>query len=839
VSSDRSPPETSNALRDDDLLELSASDAGVAIEVDDGRSGDPRPGQLFAGRYRVECLLGRGGMGSVYRALDTLVGDRVALKTLDLGSAPSASAVDRFKREVRLARRISHPNVARVHDLGEHDGLHYLTMEYVEGGDLDVLLGREKQLPIERAVHIGLAVAEGLGAAHAAGVVHRDLKPANVLVETSGRIVLTDFGIARGLVDEAAMHRTVGTVGTPLYMSPEQVQGLPTDARTDVYALGLLLYEMIVGTHAFQADTPIATAIARLHRPPPDLRAAVAVDDALADLVLGCIARDAEARPADARAVADVLREWLRVRGIGAAPAERPLAGAAAPHDATRAPVDVTARTEVRVQALATAASTPASSAETSSSQSLPGLGASTRALAVLPFRYRGPSEHAYLGDGLAEELTDVLSRTRGLRVKGSGATARFREDRDAQKVGDALGVDVVVDGSVQSTGQLLRVSARLIDVLTGTQLWSDKFEAPLEDLFEVQEMVSRRVAEALRVSLDAGASRGDAPAEAVDAYMRGRRALSQSKLGGPSGAVALFEEALARAPGFTPAVAAHAIATLRGWFTPREGDTRDWAAEVERSVARAQSLAPDVAETQLAAGLYAVHTASYAEAGHALSRALTIAPTFAAAHHAFGTMAVETGHAQRGMKHLRTAIELDPTLELAFVDLARSYAFAGDLKTSRAVLERHEAEGHPPALALKMRIAAWYGELDEVRALVPLMEESSLPLARFSVLYARLLLGDLSKEAGEAKFETMSSTTASPRFVALAMEAGAELFAAVGDVERAEAYLRRAMDGGLVDLEWLNRCPLLGIVRDRPLFLDARRVCRQRAEAFWSAVHQ
>jgi serine/threonine-protein kinase len=832
-SPDRSPPPTADSL----LEELEDFDF-----VDDESPGDgPVPGGLFASRYQIEALLGRGGMGAVYRALDTLVGDRLALKTLDLGRGASASAIDRFKREVRLARRISHPNVARVHDLGEHAGLHYLTMEYVEGGDLDGLLEREKQLPLERAVRIALAVADGLGAAHAAGVIHRDLKPANVLVDRAGRIVLTDFGIARGLIDEAALHRTVGTVGTPLYMAPEQVQGLAVDARTDVYALGLLIYEMIVGTHAFQADTPIATAIARLYRPAPDPRAAVSVDDALAELVLACLSREPEGRPADGRAVADALRQWLVARGLGGDTGQRPLAGTVGEPRATgAASIDVTAHTEAHPRGLVTAAATPISGAAGAAvSQSLPGLGRSSRALAVLPFRYRGPSEHAYLGDGLAEELIDVLSRTRGLRVKGSGATARFRDERDPKTVGEALGVDAIVDGSVQSVGDRLRVSVRLVEVASGTQLWSDKFEAPLEELFEVQETVSRRVAEALRVSIDAGATRGDAPAEAVEAYMRGRRALSLSKLGGPGGAVSLFEGALALAPTFTPAIAAHAVATLRAWFTPGESDPRNWAQEVERSVERAKTLAPDVADTQLAAGLYAVHTADYAEAGRALSRALAIAPTFAAAHHAFGQIAAESGHLQRGMKHLRTAIELDPTLELAFIDLARSYALGGDREASRRVLARHEAEGHLPPLPLRMRIAAWYGELDELRNLLPAIEESSQPLTRFAAIYARLLLGQMTTEAGEALFEAKLPTAASPRFIALAMQSGAEIFAAMGDLERAESYLARAVSAGFVDLEWLDRCPMLSAVRGRPAFVDARRQCRQRAEAFWSTVHE
>jgi serine/threonine-protein kinase len=195
-------------------------------------------------------------MGTVYQARDKLVGDVVALKTLELGKYASPDALERFSREVRLARRITPPHVARMHDLGTHEGHAFLTMEYVEGEELRALLARERTLPAARAAHIALAVCEGLAAAHSAGVVHRDLKPANVLVEAGGRVVLTDFGIARAVVGEV-MAQTQDVVGTPLYMAPEQVSGEPVDARADLYAVGLLLFEMLTGRVPFLRGHPM------------------------------------------------------------------------------------------------------------------------------------------------------------------------------------------------------------------------------------------------------------------------------------------------------------------------------------------------------------------------------------------------------------------------------------------------------------------------------------------------------------------------------------------------------------------------------------------------------
>jgi serine/threonine-protein kinase len=810
------------------------ADASLLAPVLESPSGGPREGAVFAGRYRVERLLGRGGMGAVYLAFDELLGDRVALKTLDLGHprAPSAAAIERFKREVRLARRVSHPGVARVHDLGEHAGVHFLTMEFVDGLDLDALLEREKQLAPVRAVRLALAIAEGLGAAHAAGVVHRDLKPGNVLLDAAGRVLLTDFGIARGLADEASQHRTMGPVGTPLYMAPEQVQALPVDARTDVYALGLMLYEMVVGTHAFVGDTPIATALARLQQPPPDPRAAVALDDPLATLILACLAREPEGRPADGRAVAASLRLWLHAQAL---PGEAPEAHVAMPGSVADAARRVTEAPTLLAETGLT--QDGATSARDVPPPTPPAGAAASRSLAVLPFRHRGPAELAYLGDGLAEELTDVLSRTRGLRLAGSGATARFRDERDPRTVGQALGVDAVVDGTVQSSSEALRLSVRLIDVASGTQLWSERFEAPLEDVFEVQERVSRRVAEALRVSLDAAARRESVPADAVDAYMRGRRALALSRLDGPGGAVALFDEAISRAPGFAPALAGHALAALRAWFAPSATDPAAYAAEVARSVERARRLAPDVAESHLAAALYAMHSADYAGAGRSLSRALALAPTFAAAHQAFGALAVESGRLDRGVRHLRAALELDPTLAVAAHDLARTLALAGDRAASRRVRAAHDTGGSVATLALEARVAAWYRDDDALRALLPVLDESHDPLARFSALYVRLSLGVLGPAEGEAIFEAMLPSAVNPRFLRLALQSGAEVFAGLGRIDDAVRYLARAVEAGLVDVEWLDRCPKLGPLRGEVAFREIRRECRRRADAFWSGV--
>jgi serine/threonine protein kinase len=272
---------------------------------------------LFAQFYRLSRVLGRGGMGTVYLAYDELNSKLVALKTLDPILVRSPVALERFAREARLARRITHPNVARVFDLGSYQGRAFLTLEYVEGEDLRMRLKREGALKAEVAARLTLAVCAGLGAAHAASVVHRDLKPANVLLERGGRVVLTDFGIARAMEDQhgpGGLTYVHGAVGTPQYMAPEQLTESPVDARTDVYAVGLLLYEMLVGEPAFRQATSLKGAFERLRQPPPDPRDRVEVPRPLAELVRSCLALAPEERPAGAAQVAGRLEAWLAQR---------------------------------------------------------------------------------------------------------------------------------------------------------------------------------------------------------------------------------------------------------------------------------------------------------------------------------------------------------------------------------------------------------------------------------------------------------------------------------------------------------------------------------------------
>jgi len=782
---------------------------------------------LYAGRYQIEGEVGRGGMGTVYRALDVLVGDVVALKILDAAAAPSTDQLEWFRREVRLARRITHPNIARTHDMGEQAGIHYITMEFVEGTTLHDLLGesseqgdgtaRHTALDLNQAVRIAVAVGDGLAAAHAAGVVHRDLKPANVLIDRTGRVVLTDFGIARAVSDEHAGARTQGVVGTPQYMAPEQLSGIPVDGRADLYALGLMLFEMLTGVLPFAGGTPLAAALARLTQQPPDPRALrPGLPEPLAALTLECLATEPRDRPASATVVVERLRAWQLASGVT-------LPGAA-PVAATPSPATGAARTLSRPQ------------------RPLIPVPLAQRALAVLPFRHIGPAEQSYLGDALTDELIDVLSRTRGLRVLGSGATSKYRTDRDPRAVGADLGVDAVVDATVHSSAQQLRVAVRLVEVATGTQLWSERFESGLEDLFVVQDRISRRIAEALRVELSSATSMGEASADAIAMYLRGRRQLGVFRFLGPDSAIDLLESCLELAPDLQPALACHAIACVRAWFVPpsataRPSDLRDWESEARASVARALEHAPEMAETHLARAMLAMQLGEGREAVQALVKALDIAPTYAHAHQYLAQLQCEAGNVKEGMERARLAYDLAPTLLSAMVDVARLQALRGDREACRAslaIVER-SVPNRRVVLHFRLRMAIWFGEREVVRDLLAEMQTDEVEgIGKFILGFAHAASGLLPRAQVDELVGKFVGDAPSPRFFTLMCQLCTEVYAALGDHQTALTYFLRAADSVLIDIEWTDRCPLLAGIRALPDYTRGRQAIRKRVQAMW-----
>lgn len=765
-------------------------------------------------------------MGTVYRARDLLVDDDVALKLLDRADRPMESEIERIRQEVRLTRKVTHPNVVRTHDLNDANGLYYITMELIQGCDLrsildgDALGARSPLL----AAEIAIGVCDGLAAAHAAGVIHRDLKPANILIDRAGRVVVTDFGVACALSRSSISAQGNNLAGTPLYMAPEQVSGAPTNARTDIYAVGLLLFEMCTGTRPFAGDTAIAVALSRLQVPAPDPRQRAPVPDALAELILGCLARAPEERPWSAAHVAETLRYWR---------ASVASEGTASIAEIVSQVTSTLISHEVTVVALDPAAPSVASRERSALT--------TTRTLAVLPLAFHGPEKDAYLAIALANELIDVLSRTQGLRVLSSSAGEQMRSERDLAVLGRRLGADVLVEGTVQTSGDRVRVFARLVEVSTGLQLWAERFSGTLGDVFEFQDTMSQRIAEALRVGLGTTLYRGEATHEAIELYLQARCRDWSFQRFGSSDSLQLLERCLELSPRFAPALAQHAIACMRTWFMPGQTPERDLAALALVSIERAEELAPDFPETHIARALFSVQHDAFREAAVALTRALRLAPTCALALQFLGQVLCEAGRIEQGLARLKLAYQLDPTLAVCLIDTARCSALRGDMDGYARAMEqlRTHPTYHVAASQLAMRVATWRGELDRVRELAAQNADPTSEIAMNVQHYARIVLREVEPVAAAQKLHDTLEPGRSPRFASMLCQLSAEALCAAGHPKAAIHWLQRAASTVLLDLEWLDRCPAIAPLRQLPAFTDCRRLVQKRVEAIWEVDAQ
>lgn len=774
---------------------------------------EPQIGELFAGRYRIDRILGRGMTGTVWAAHDEEVGDSVALKLLMAGPD---DAIDRFRREVRVARRVTHRNAARIFDLGAAQGMLYLTMELVDGESLSDRLLKESPMGVPRVLDIGSQVASGLAAAHEVGVIHRDIKPANVMISASGRVVVTDFGLARGVAGDSNVTLGPTMMGTPSYMAPEQVRGEALGPAADLYALGAVLYEMLTGRCPFVRDSVVATAMARLHEQPEDPRQYASIPDELAGLVLECLERDSARRPESAARVAARL---AAMSGKGA-----------------------------NTDAIATLYSPAILSASPTQRAGNPGV-ASTfisvapqdRTLAVLPFRYRGTPEHSYLVESLAEDLIDTLSTTRGMRVASFGATAKYEgQSVDPREAGRELGADAIVDGTAQVVGTRLRISARLIDVATSEQLWFLRFDEALSDCIDLMETIALRIAENLRVELEMLNARYGVDEEVVELLREALRRTEGAALadGMFDAGLELIEHALVLAPDFALALAMHAEMSVRRWFLPSGQKDTEVARSAHESVDRALSRAPDVARTHYAAGRLAVSDGRWADAAAELTLALTIAPTYAVVHDYLGSLQCEAGRGDEGVRHIELALKIDPTLPVG-PSLARQRALAGDLDSYSAmvaVMRKTPSVSRFMLDSLELRVAGWNGDLETVRRCRPASYiPPNHPTYRFWEAQRAALLGETSGAELLKSLEVVLKAGSGPRLDAFMRQLAIEALAPIGALESAMDQLNILIGSpAFLDTDWMERCAALGPLRDQPDYGELVTRVHRRADAIW-----
>jgi serine/threonine protein kinase/Flp pilus assembly protein TadD len=604
--------------------------------------------------YRVLRRLGAGGMGEVYLAFDTRLEREVALKVLPEALTDSAR-LERLKREALAVAALKHPNIVTLYAIEEVDGRPFLVLELVEGETLRQRIP-PAGFPLEELLRLAVPLADAVASAHARGVTHRDLKPDNVMVTWDGHLKVLDFGIAKlraphageadpnaeTLIFEAAAPDETATrdgmvLGTPGQMAPEQILGRRVDARTDIFALGLLLFEAATGHHAFPGTTPAARTQAILSQAPyPVSRFRPDLPRELEHLVARCLEKEPDRRLASA---AELRHELEALQGrLRRAPGRTPT-------------------------------------------------------IAVLPFAdMSAEQDQAYFCEGLAEELINALTRIEGLQVISRTSAFRFHgRDLDIRDIGRQLNVDSVLEGSVRKAGGRVRITAQLIDVANGYPLWAERFDRQLDDIFAIQEEIAEKSVQALCGVLcnrEELRPAGALSPQAWDFYLQGRQLFWQQRY---VPARALYYRAVEIEPEFARAWAQIAIlhAWADAWFGRREEERQ----AAERAANRALEIAPDLAEAHVGIGVAHAHAGRGEEAERHLSRAREIEPGLWDAWYFSGRTAWQRGLLDEALAFFERAAEVEPEDYQALSFAAQLYERRGDreamVRASRVGLER------------------------------------------------------------------------------------------------------------------------------------------------------
>jgi serine/threonine-protein kinase len=616
-------------------------------------------------RYEISDPIGAGGMGEVYRARDPRLARDVAVKVMAAELAKDPDWLRRFEQEARSTASLSHPNIISVYDVGKSGDHSFIVTELLEG---ETLRGRllRGALPIRKALETMLQILAGLGAAHARGIVHRDLKPENIFITRQGQVKILDFGLAKvtsagaenGDAQPTLVSQPGMVVGTVSYMAPEQARGLNADARSDIFAAGAILYEMLCGERAFRGTSPADTISAILKEEPNSLsRRGIAVSPALMRILNRCLEKDAADRFQSARDVAFAIESISD----------------------SQEPTTVREKT-------------------------------TEKSIAVLPFsNMGGDADQEYFSDGLAEELINALAGLTGLRVASRTSAFRFRgRDLDIREIGKQLNVETVLEGSVRRAGKRLRITAQLINVADGYHMWSQRYDRELEDVFAIQDEITESIVKTLKPTLlgeqrPAGRRHTD-NVEAFQLYLKGRHLWQQRAHTALRSSIEYFQQAIAIDPDYALAHAgiADSLGILRvyGYVSDQESRSR-----AETASKRAMELDATLAEAHYASALFTIYFREDWSAGEGpLREAARLAPRNALFHIYLGFFLALQDRVAEAEVSLARGIELDPLSPLGYslhgVSMFVCHRYEDAIRLGERALELH-ADFHIGLLAI------------------------------------------------------------------------------------------------------------------------------------------
>jgi serine/threonine protein kinase len=727
-------------------------------------------GQTFS-HYIVSRRIGSGGMGVVYEAEDTRLGRRVALKFLPHEMAQDSQLLERFQREARAASALNHPNICTIHAIEQHERQHFIVMELLEGQTLGEKMGRQP-FAIDVLLSMAIQITDALESAHAKGIVHRDMKPANIFVTARNQVKILDFGLAKiervSATSELSsspsrMETVVGqeltspgsSVGTVTYMSPEQARGQLVDARTDLFSVGTVLYQMATGTLPFRGDTSAVIFDAILNRDPVP---AVQVNPAL---------------PADLGRILDKLLE--KDRNLRC-------------QSATELKTDL-----YRLKRDLDSGSKRA--AEVSDSRG-GAVKQGPKSLAVLYFEnLSGAKEDEYLRDGITEDIITELSKIRGLNTFSRPTVLAFRDKQVTPlQIGQQLHAAYVLTGSLRRAGNRLRINTQLVDTQTDFPMWSERYDREMKDVFEVQDEIARKIAEALRVTLspqelEALAIKPTENLQAYDLYLRGKRYARRQTRQDLEFSLQMFENAVTMDPSFALAYAACANACAM--FFCNYSRDQIWVERARTASGKAVALRWDLPEVQVSQAWVLYATELHDEAVRMVRKAIERRRDCEGAYYLLCRALCAAGRYQEVVDVMDVALEASGEDYNAYVPIMNALNALGKYEVNKNILQRCSA-------ALENHLAQ-----------VP--EDAR----------ARILLGSNYAELGrveDAMRETNLAITLRPDEASILYNAAC-MYCFLKRKSDALSVLSKAWEAGFKDAGWARRDPDLTLLHGEPEF--------------------